>query len=76
MQQKRRDPEAVLQRSDEVQALDPRYIYIRTRFAVHLHCLMWATMILFRWREVLARGMNSLPAPGFNSPGSIPTYRP
>jgi transposase InsO family protein len=30
MQQKRRDPEAVLQQSDKVQALDRRYIYIRT----------------------------------------------
>jgi hypothetical protein len=33
MQQKRRNLEAVLQRSNEVQALDPRHIYIRTRFA-------------------------------------------
>jgi transposase InsO family protein len=30
MQQKRRDSEAVLQQPDKVQALDRRYIYIRT----------------------------------------------
>jgi hypothetical protein len=76
MQQKRRNLEAVLQRSNEVQALDPRHIYIRTRFA----CIFALSYVGDNDGGGSCSGHvfnQSQPStPGFNSTGRIPTFRP